>query len=403
MHQILKRLGCRIHGKSVNQSLYIPFFFLFRARKIGQLDHVTHYMHKLVANKKFYQPQKIEGLYALAGDQKGGKLSKKWILVEDRYFFEKDGEKSTHIHVCDCIEGHENKVRLDAIDMIIESETLDNFQSREESLYCIHCKVVQTLKQTRGVTPTQPRTLAEIICTRPFAALAHGGSKGYGIIVAGHKQFKCDSCKDNSCVHLDSFKSWNEAQDQGSDTCSDTCSDICIDALDEAFAKIKLARTQRDQTFKCISSHPIAWPVDHHYRKLKSRNDTVGFPLKLIPKLTKKTCSHGARYVLTEIRNDAVIHRESSVKTVSLFAYKTTKCDCSVYYDGHEDLLLNLNNKHLFDMDWLFSIFDRANYSECPLMTAYTTATLARQRCQDQGSSALTYRHLSDAYNCFIR
>lgn len=364
-------------------------------------------MHRIVAEGKFVQAKSFPGVYAIADQRKNGTLSKKWLLVESRVFTSNDNDNPINILVCDCAEGHENKVRLSSIDMIIVSETLQEFQAREESKYCRHCTTVQHLKQDCDYIPSGLQTLTEVICTSPFAAFAKGGSQGIAVVTAGHRQFKCERCRDSSCEHIASFSSWNEARQFGDNDEASTVSnnDNDIDALQEAFAQIKLSRRHREQSFKCVSTHPISWPVNDHYRQIKSKVDNHGFPSVLIPKLETSSCEHGSSFVLSELRNDAIIHRASSVKIVTLCSYNSASpnCDCSVPYDGQDDLLLNLNNKLLFDLEWMFSILDRSNYSESPLRSAFTTATLARQRCENPEIAKLSYGHLSEAYNSFIR
>jgi hypothetical protein len=280
--------------------------------------------------------------------------------------------------------------------MFVNNEDLHEFQKREESTYCKHSYAVRCLR--KSISNNSNEDSAEVISTSPFAAVVDAGSSSYGVIVAGHRDFKCVTCIQPKCSHMEVFAQWNEEETAESST------EEGMDAMRKAFSEIKLSRTKRIKSFSCLSTKPIPWPVNKQYRNRKSEIDRRGFPSILKPKSAASVCSHGAKYKLSLVTDKAVIHRESNMKLVKLYAYQTQGCSCTVTYDGQDDLLLNLNNKDLFDLDWLFSILDRANYSVCPLMTAFTTSQLARKRCADQSKrSALTYHRLRDAYNCFIR
>ena len=79
---------------------------------------------------------------------------------------------------------------------------------------------------------------------------------------------------------------------------------------------------------------------------------------------TKQTCIHGNPYSSENpisagwvISNDVIVHKFSSsimLPEMKLFYRKAIGCDCKLYYDGQEDLLLNLDNHHLFYYDMLF-------------------------------------------------
>jgi hypothetical protein len=222
--------------------------------------------------------------------------------------------------------------------------------------------------------------------------VCNGGWKGYGIVVAGHKQFKCQTCQDLNCPHIHSFSSWNAETDEEVD-------------LEQAFSELKLSRDSTRDRFKCVSTNPLPWPVSDKYKKKKRHVDRSGFPKKLAPPKPKVQCAHKSSFHCVLVTKEAMIHRESSVTTAHLYEYRSSSChcDCRVRYDGQDDLLLNLDDKNLFDLDWLFTILDRANYSICPLKTAYQTAMLARNRTMDSQADTLTYHHLYRAYNCFLR
>ena len=355
------------------------------------MDENTQYVHLLAAHSKFVQLESIRGVYAVAEERRKGILGNKWLLVEERGFV--DGERIVNVLVCDCPAGYEAKVRLEATNPLI-SEDLDKFRVREENNYCKHCSAVRCLRSP--VAFQQNSSIAEVISNSPFVAVANGGSAGYGLIQAGHKQFKCLTCKQPNCSHLDAFKQWNE--NQGTEQDDD------YSALQKAFSEIKLTRQVRSKDFSCVSTAAIPWPVNQQYRKTKTKIDTHGFPLELRPKKLSNKCKHGLRYKLVVLNMQAIIHRESTYKYVKLFQYNTEGCDCEINYDGQDSLLLNLNNRDLFDLDWLFSILDRTNHSICPLKTVYTTSELAKKRCDVQSKvPVLTYHRLRDAYHCFLR
>ena len=345
-------------------------------------------MQNIIAKDKFVQLSSIHGVYALADHESGSaSLNRKWILVEDRPFV--DGENTVNLLVCNCPDGHAQRARLDLIDSLIENETLETFKNREEMQYCSHCVVAKALR-CDGSGNNGNSALAEVISSSPFTAVANAGSEGFGIIFAGLNQFKCSTCKQKSCAHLDAFAQWNGGEDD------------VEESLSMAFSQIKLGRATKEQHFHCVSSLGIPWPVSDEYKMRKDSISQNGYPNKLMPTLVKTKCPHGRSYTLTQLRNDAQIQREGCVKQVELYHYVVqASCKCTVAYDGQSDLLLNLDNKNLFDLEWLFTILDRTNCSACPIMTAYKTAMLARSRSTSHGT--LTYKQLRRAYNCFIR
>ena len=211
---------------------------------MGQLDDQSRYVQQLVTKKKFVQLEHIAGVYALV-DRRNGSLSNKWLLVEEREFV--DGENRTTLLVCDCIVGHENKERLSSITSLITNESLTSFETRESQLYCEHCKAVQILR-IKAKSGNVSSEKVEVIDDSPFVAVCNGGSRGYGMITAGHHQFKCQSCKDIDCDHLEIFASWNSEIDEDAGD------------LSQVFSKLKLSRDSARERFKCISSKPIPCP-----------------------------------------------------------------------------------------------------------------------------------------------
>ena len=227
------------------------------------------------------QLETIPGVFAVADETKGT-LSKHWLLVETRSFT--DGETTESVIVCNCVEGYAHRVRLDTICSLIENETLNDFKTREETNYCKHCVVVKCLqKNTTQNVHLNSAAAAEVICSSPFAAVANGGSLGYGLIVAGHKQFKCQTCKKGACSHMDAFEHWNTDPVEMTD-------------LEEAFSKIKLGRDPPAERFKCVSTTPVPWPVTNNFKKIKARVDRHGFPSVLEPRKPQKRNVPISRY-----------------------------------------------------------------------------------------------------------
>lgn len=58
-----------------------------------------------------------------------------------------------------------------------------------------------------------------------------------------------------------------------------------------------------------------------------------------------------------EVSSEVIVYKYSATIMSSdrkLYYRLTEGCDCKLYYDGQEDLLFNLDNKHLFYYGMLF-------------------------------------------------
>ena len=80
-----------------------------------------------------------------------------------------------------------------------------------------------------------------------------------------------------------------------------------------------------------------------------------------------------------------IFHEDSAIHTGVVSIQVTTyyrptigNCNCKQSYDGRSDLLINLNNKHLFTYVWLVKILHNTQATRFPLYSAYTSSNDCR-------------------------
>lgn len=78
------------------------------------------------------------------------------------------------------------------------------------------------------------------------------------------------------------------------------------------------------------------------------------------------------------------------------------KCMCQLAYDGQNDLLFNLDDKHLFYYGLLFHIMHTMQHCQYSLKAAVSTDEMSRQRLGTSKDS-IPYHQMRKAYNAFIR
>ena len=79
------------------------------------------------------------------------------------------------------------------------------------------------------------------------------------------------------------------------------------------------------------------------------------------------------------------------------------RCECKQYYDGRSDLLLNVDNIHIFPYIWLLDILHNTQSNNFTLYGAITSVNYTRAVGSEDILTKNVYQKLRIAYNCFVR
>ena len=217
-------------------------------------------------------------------------------------------------------------------------------------------------------------------------------NNSYGIIKETDKTLKCLVCRSNvsNCIHMKDFK-------------KKAATDL---------ADLR-ARAAEAQDFSSVSEEKIPYPLNAGDKAL-FRSYLCGrpYPTHLIPEYSasrKCKCGHLFRdedpTVLNWIQSkEASIHlAHTSLKCIVYYRPTTGNCECRQQYDGRRELLINLDNIHIFSYSWLFEILHHTQESAHPIRAAFNSANRTREICSDGIMLDWMYKKLRMSYNVFIR
>ena len=173
----------------------------------------------------------------------------------------------------------------------------------------------------------------------PLVAVFDGES--YGLVGCKRtSKLQCLLCE-HRCHHVHQFNDWCNAND------------VHLD---------KEEPLREEQTFDSVSFTPIPYPLSTHLRDLHDKHESGRheYPLQLVPPYTATLmCKHGHQFNSADpvenhwiSRKGAIIHKEAVtiVEEDRTIFYRPSlgSCDCKHDYDGQNDLLFNLDGRHLF-------------------------------------------------------
>ena len=199
---------------------------------------------------------------------------------------------------------------------------------------------------------------------------------------------------DHRCQHVQHLSDWCSAND------------VHLD---------KETPLQDEQTFKSVSSYPIPYPLPTHLRYLHDKHERgdLEFPLQLVPPYSDAVkCKHGHLFNPGDpIQNGwiskkgAIIHKEAVTiedenRTV-FYRPSLGSCSCKQAYDGQDDLLLNLDDRHLFYYGYLFQYLHLMLEGKNPLI-AFLRAS-SRSFSVQSHTKPVSIKLLRQAWNAFAR
>ena len=217
----------------------------------------------------------------------------------------------------------------------------------------------------------------------------------YGILSQTTRETKCLKCTANvrSCVHVKAFHSYKS---KDIDSNEDNQENMITQDIN-----------------KSISVEKIPYPfqtaddIDKFSGYLSGR---LEYPSILIPSYDKNRlceCDHQNYFseVAEQEKKKAWLHLPHISFECTVYSRPVRGgCGCRQFYDGRTDLILNLDNKHMFPYTWLFEILHNTQETKFPLHAAFRSAK--RTRVVLRQRPLLTRNHyekLRQSYNCFLR
>ena len=195
-----------------------------------------------------------------------------------------------------------------------------------------------------------PETSVDFLSLDPLLVAVNDGSS-FGLL--GHKRtskLKCLICSSH-CDHLHYFHEWCEENNAPIELHQDLSS-----------------TGSAAPDYSILSKRDIPYPLPEPLKLLHDRHERgqQEFPLQLIPHVEEGCmCTHGNLWDCSDpISNKWIAHKGVKIYKESITIYDsqqtvyyrptTGECDCKLFYDGQTDLLLNLDNKHMFYYGFLF-------------------------------------------------
>lgn len=161
--------------------------------------------------------------------------------------------------------------------------------------------------------------------------------------------------------------------------------------------------------------HPIPYPLPAHLRSLHDTHErgSYEFPHQLVPPyLPTVKCQHGHLFNPADpvqngwiTKKGAIIHKEAvkiADENRSIY-YRPSlgSCDCKQAYDSQDDLLFNLDNRHLFYYGYLLQYLHLMLEGKNPLIAFLRAST--RSFLVQSHTKPVSIKLLRQAWNAFAR
>ena len=296
------------------------------------------------------------GVSALLGCNENGKLTKKYFIVELKYC-----ERRNEIHYfCSCKE--ENCLHISQSSLL--SGPQDDYMGDETDDF-EYAKLTETLS---GIYSKK--------------------DKSYSILHLTPNLKKCLTCNKNvtNCTHIHAY----------------------LDYKLKTYTVDPPPNAAEEDKFKSISTESVPYLLleqddinlfSGYVSGQKPYPDTL-FP----PFDASKKCKHGNIFSkdLKEFKGGQ-LHLQYITLNVTVCYRTAIGCECRQHYDGRSDLLLNLDNIHIFPHIWLWDILHNTQENKYTLHGAFRSANHTRQAGYQMGLPKNMYDKLRFAYNCFLR
>ena len=260
---------------------------------------------------------------------------------------------------------------------------------------CIHVKAAQRIWQRFDFQNQETDTFKQStkVCQldqTSFFGVYSDFSNTYGILKKTEKTIRCIVCTEqvDKCVHKKAFKMNATPSDQAT-------------------------KAAEPVIFSSVSKDIIPYPlVSDGKETYMAYLNGKQYPKHLVPKYNESLrcqCGHlfknndpiASKWIK---KNPAYIHlKDISLECIIYYRPTIGNCICHQEYDGRSELLINLNNKHIFSYAWMFDILHTGHETGYPIRSAFRSANRNREICSRGVLKDYFYDHLRYAFNAFIR
>jgi len=336
--------------------------------------------------------------FVLADCDDKGLLTDSYCLVQKKKLWITDAAVTFSVLLCSCPASKQQKLRLLSLPTKMRKQEFDEMAKVEKSEYCIQSHSIAFIFDAQdypldGDDIENDEIAVDIISLDPLLVSVFDGGV-YGLV--SHKRTKklyCLICE-KQCHHVAQIQDW--------------CSSNNVHLyFEEHFIE--------ESIFTSVSYKLIPYPLPKYLRLLHDRHEMGKheFPLCLIPPVEESlTCVHGYAYKANDpvssnwiSRNNVTIYKEAvTIEDAHRTVYyrpTSGKCKCRQEYDGQEDLLFNLDGKHMFYYGFLLQYLHLMLEGRNPLMAFY------RSSCKSfyiqSESKPVQVKLLRLAWNAFAR
>ena len=275
--------------------------------------------------------------------------------------------------------------------VIIEVENRNNLSTYKcscESDNCLHVNELKVLPEPNCAFNEEIEEYTHTYLEGNLFGVYCKTDNSYSILSCTESMLKCLKCLSNvkHCKHVAFFL------DNG------------------GYDYEKVRNTRKATEFTSISTSSIPYhmddPVDRENFKGYVKN-VKSYPTELIPLFNESTkCSdHGNIFDKdkTIVMHEAQLHLPHDSEKVPIHYRPAVGCLCRQHYDGRYQLLLNVDNYHVFPYTWLFDILHNTQSNHYTLYGAVAAVNQTRAVSDMGRLTEHTYKKLRYAYNCFVR
>ena len=297
---------------------------------------------------------------------------------------------------CSCSTSKQQRARLDAFPKGWRTD-VEALILQEKADYCVHTFAVDVLMEEdedgNDENDSEEELIVDILSLDPPLVAVYDGHS-YGLV--GYKRIsklQCLLC-DHRCHHVRHLKDW----------CNEN--DVHLD---------KEEPLMEEQSFNSVSYRPIPYPLPLHLRNLHDKHERGGveFPIELIPPYDATLkCEHGHAFDSGDpvynqwiSRKNAIIYKAATTiedeNRATFYRPSLGSCNCRQLYDGQDDLLFNLDGKHLFYYGYLFQYLHLMLEGKNPLIAFLRAST--RSILVQSHTMPVSIKLLRQAWNAFAR
>ena len=323
------------------------------------------------------------------------------------------------VPTCSCERSAIQRVRIKETSLDICLRAAVQWRDKEVQRSCIHTKAFMLLLSSVNADsesydcdddgiPEEGNDMIDQLNLDPLlVAVYKADNKDYGIIekarVTARKKYKCLTCSSDifSCSHVEAYERW--VLDEGVDEC-DPVNDL-LQGNGESVG---------EGEFECVTHAKYPYPhtatMAERYSMIENR--FADLPSCLVPEQPDSTCMHGNRFDdRNPVEQGWVQHIDASIytkyrKLSATVYYRPTnncECDCRYFYQGTQDLLLNLDNETLIYMPYIIEYLHDCVEGKMPVAAHIRSVKRTAYNLLGSDCDTVPYKIFSRAFNAAIR